>query len=68
MCNENFNYAKYGKNWKCLCKEGLEQSPLDLPPPKKAIGSPFKVLLNFDKISDIADENFEDKVKSEENL
>lgn len=22
MCNENWNYAKHGKDWGCLCKEG----------------------------------------------
>ncbi len=68
MCNENWNYAKHGKDWKCLCKEGLEQSPLNLPPTEKAIGSPVKALFNFDKIPKIADEDFEDKVKSGDNL
>jgi len=68
MCNDKWNYGAHGKDWKCLCKEGLEQSPIDLPPKAKAIGSPVKALFNLEQISNIADEDFEDKVKSGENL
>jgi len=47
---------------------GKEQSPINLPPIEKAIGSPVKALFNFEKTSPIADEDFEDKVKSGDNL
>ena len=30
-CNENWNYLKHGEDWECQCKEGQEQSPIDLP-------------------------------------
>lgn len=68
MCNETWDYENNGQDWQCLCKEGKEQSPIDLPPVEKAIGSPVKALFNFDKISYIADEDYEDKVKSGDNL
>lgn len=48
MCNAGWNYANKGKDWECLCKEGHEQSPIDLPPPSKAIASPAKPLFDFE--------------------
>ena len=31
VCNANWNYKLQGSNWECLCAEGKEQSPIDLP-------------------------------------
>ena len=39
-CNENWNYLKHGEDWECQCKEGQEQSPIDLPIIEKS--SPIK--------------------------
>jgi len=49
-CNENFNYKSHGEDWECLCKEGLNQSPIDLPKPNKAILSPVSPIFEFDEI------------------
>lgn len=46
----------------------MEQSPIDLPPITKAISSPVRALFNFEKVSNIADDDFEDLVKGGENL
>ena len=32
-----WSYDKKGTDWECLCKEGLEQSPIDLPPTGQSI-------------------------------
>lgn len=29
-CNENKNYENNGNDWECLCKEGREQSPINI--------------------------------------
>jgi carbonic anhydrase len=34
---------------------GMEQSPIDLPPPEKAIGSPIKALFQFEEVAVEAD-------------
>ena len=68
-CNEDWTYRERGSNWECLCKEGMAQSPIDLPPPKKAIGSPIKAFFQFDKTSIIADEPLEEHgIKIGDNL
>jgi carbonic anhydrase len=41
-CNTNWDYNKNGDNWECLCKDGKEQSPVDLPPKKMAVESEVK--------------------------
>jgi carbonic anhydrase len=30
-CNDKWSYRNKGSDWECICKEGLEQSPIDLP-------------------------------------
>jgi len=51
FCNEDWNYQKEGKDWECDCKEGKEQSPIDLPPKEKAIDSPVKPFFQYDRVS-----------------
>ena len=31
FCNQNWNYKAHGLDWLCNCKEGISQSPIDLP-------------------------------------
>ena len=47
QCNENWSYKSNGKDWECICKEGFEQSPVDLPTPDKAHDSPVKPLFQY---------------------
>ncbi len=49
-CNEDWNYQKAGDDWECDCKEGKEQSPIDLPPRERAIDSPVKPFFQYDRI------------------
>jgi len=51
ICNDNWNYQNHGEDWECQCKEGLMQSPIDLPDPKEAILSPVTPLFQFDNVS-----------------
>jgi carbonic anhydrase len=50
MCNENWNYLRHGLDWECDCAEGKEQSPINLPPPEKAIHSPIKPLFQYEVV------------------
>jgi carbonic anhydrase len=51
FCNEDWNYQKMGDDWDCDCKEGKEQSPIDLPSKQNAIDSPVKPFFQYDKVS-----------------
>lgn len=53
-CNEKWNYLAQGSDWECECKEGMEQSPIDLPPKNKAILSPVTPLFNYEEVPAIA--------------
>ena len=46
-CNENWNYLKNGADWQCKCREGDNQSPIDLPPVSKAISTPASPLFEY---------------------
>lgn len=49
-CNESWDYRKNGLDWECDCKNGKEQSPINLPDPQKAILSSEKPLFQYDEI------------------
>lgn len=55
VCNEEWDYRQNGQNWECICEEGLEQSPIDLPRPKNATLAPIKPIFKYDAVS--PDEN-----------
>jgi len=59
-CNDRWDYVSKGVNWECECKEGTEQSPINLPPPKKAISSAIKPLFEYYIVSPISPANFKD--------
>lgn len=50
-CNEKWDYLNKGGDWECTCKEGLEQSPIDLPIKEEAIQSPLKPMFQYELIS-----------------
>jgi carbonic anhydrase len=56
-CNENWNYERNGDDWVCDCKEGVEQSPIDLPNALKAIESPVKPIFSYKDVEAINDQS-----------
>lgn len=48
ICNENWDYKTHGEDWECICSEGQNQSPIDLPPKEKATPSPIKPIFNYE--------------------
>ena len=50
-CNENWNYQNKGDDWECSCKDGLFQSPIDLPKETDAILSPVAPLFKFEEVN-----------------
>lgn len=51
LCNEGWNYANGGKDWECTCKEGVEQSPINLPEGSAAVQSPVTPLFQYEEVS-----------------
>ena len=49
-CNENWNYQKFGDDWNCDCKEGSEQSPIDLPKIADTIETGVAPLFRYNKV------------------
>jgi carbonic anhydrase len=50
FCNDNWNYQKFSSDWECDCKEGSEQSPIDLPVVESAIESEVKPQFEYSRI------------------
>lgn len=61
-CNENWNYNSNGKDWECICKEGFEQSPIDLPPIASVIDSPIKPLFEYREVGQNAEYSTIDEI------
>jgi carbonic anhydrase len=69
QCNENWDYIGNGRMWECECKEGKEQSPIDLPPPVHAIASSVKPIFHYDNFSPESPSDFQGGlVKKGENI
>lgn len=61
-CNEDWNYKNAGNDWECICKEGKNQSPIDLPDPISAVSTPASPYFEFTKVKSIADDNTLDEL------
>jgi carbonic anhydrase len=57
-CNNNSNYAKHGTDWECTCKEGKEQSPINLPPTTKGVDNKIKHLFLYKFVDYIMTEDY----------
>lgn len=69
FCNADWNYRKKGADWECDCKDGSEQSPINLPIIKKAIKSPVKPLFQYEEVSAINRiSTIDGQLKEKENL
>lgn len=49
-CNQKWNYNKFGDDWECDCKEGVEQSPIDLPKLDDTIQTDVAPLFRYNKV------------------
>lgn len=56
-CNEKWDYKQNGEDWECDCKEGVEQSPIDLPSKEKALQSPVKPMFQYLEVDYINNES-----------
>lgn len=69
MCNENWDYQRNGEDWECDCKEGKEQSPLDLPTKENAKASPVKPVFQYEEVkAKDTGENEQGEMKSDQDL
>ena len=51
MCNEKWTYGSNGNDWECKCKEGTNQSPINLPPKHEAITIKQNALFEFKTVT-----------------
>lgn len=56
MCNDNWNYQQDTIDWECDCKDGMEQSPIDLPETGKAIESEVKPQFEYTAVDIIKED------------
>jgi len=49
-CNQKWNYQHWGDDWECDCKEGKEQSPIDLPKIEDTIKTDVTPLFRYNKV------------------
>ena len=74
-CNAGWNYHENGKDWECLCLEGKEQSPIDLPEPNTAILSPVSPVFDYSGVDPVKktlangqeDHSYKLKIKHKDN-
>ncbi|MCQ2819129.1 MAG: carbonic anhydrase family protein [archaeon] len=59
-CNDGWNYDSKGSNWECICKEGFEQSPIELPKKEEAIHSDVAPVFYFNPVPKVKSIRFED--------
>jgi carbonic anhydrase len=50
-CNYNWDYSLKGNDWECGCKEGAEQSPIDIPEISNVIESSVTPIFTFNPIA-----------------
>jgi len=50
-CNEGWNYANKGRDWECTCKEGVIQSPINLPEKKEAVKTNLSPLFSYERVN-----------------
>lgn len=50
-CNANWNYDLHGNDFECICKEGIEQSPIDIPEISNIIESPVTPYFEFRNVA-----------------
>jgi carbonic anhydrase len=52
-CNQDFTYSKSGSDWECQCKEGREQSPIDIVT-KTVFKSPAIPVFSFQEVEAVS--------------
>jgi len=57
-CNEDWDYLKNGADWECKCKEGDNQSPVDLPPVRMAISTPASPIFEYVEVPNEAEDDY----------
>jgi carbonic anhydrase len=60
MCNEKWDYSNKGRDWECVCREGKQQSPINLPPTDKAILSAIKPIFEYEEFDPVSKADFKD--------
>lgn len=53
-CNNNWNYNESGEDWECTCKNGQNQSPINIPLADTVL-SPTKPMFKFQKALKVID-------------
>jgi carbonic anhydrase len=57
FCNQHWDYKTNGNDWECNCKDGKEQSPVDLPTTEASVDSNVRPLFEFNNVDPVATED-----------
>jgi carbonic anhydrase len=49
-CNEKWDYSNKGSDWECTCKEGISQSPIDLPVKSASNPNTLAPMFNYERV------------------
>lgn len=49
-CNEKWNYVNHGADWECTCKEGISQSPINLPKKQDATPTSLAPMFTYERV------------------
>jgi carbonic anhydrase len=68
-CNSNWDYTLKGNDWECGCKEGAEQSPIDIPEISNVFESSATPIFTFNHIAaKSAVTSIDGELKTNENI
>jgi len=56
-CNEGWNYVNKGSDWECTCKDGIMQSPIDLPIKSTASPTTLMPMFSYERVKVNAEES-----------
>jgi len=49
-CNEKWDYSNKGADWECTCKEGIAQSPINLPTKQASNPTTLAPMFNYERV------------------
>lgn len=49
-CNEKWDYSNKGNDWECTCKDGISQSPINLPKKKDSTLTTLAPMFNYERV------------------
>jgi carbonic anhydrase len=49
-CNQKWDYSNKGSDWECTCKDGISQSPINLPSKQASFPSTLAPMFSYERV------------------